>query len=99
MWELLGISKSATITGFVGAILAALQGKNRRVFERVLAFGIGFCVAVLGPDLVILWFDMKPTPSLYSALGFFLGYFGYRWTDGVMQLDMKEIASSWLKKS
>jgi len=98
MFEFLGISKSATITGLIGSTLAALQGKDRGKVERFIAFCVGTAVAVLTPDLAIAAFELKPAPSLYSALGFFLGYFGFRLMDAAMQLDLKEIAATWLKK-
>ena len=98
MLEWLGLNKAATVAGFVGSGLAAMQGKGRARVERFIAFAVGFGVAIFAPELVIQLFQLKPAPALYSALGFFLGYFGFRLMDAVMNIDLKEIASSWLKK-
>jgi hypothetical protein len=98
MLEWLGLDKAATVTGLIGSGLASLQGKNRGRVERCIAFLVGFSVAIFTPEIVIAMFELKPKPALYSALGFFLGYFGFRLMDAVMQLDLKEIALSWLKK-
>lgn len=98
MLEWLGATKAATVTGLIGSGLAALQGKNRGRWERLIAFAVGSGVAILTPELVIQVFELKPTPALYSALGFFLGYFGFALMDAVMQIDIKDILTGWLKK-
>ena len=98
MLEWLGLNKAAALTGVIGSGLAALQGKARSKIERGIAFAIGFAVAVFTPELAIAAFELKPAPPLYSALGFFLGYFGFRLMDAVMQVNLKEIAESWLKR-
>lgn len=98
MFDWLGLDRAATFTGLVGSGLAALQGKDRGRVERCVAFAVGFAVAVFTPEIVIQLFSLKPAPALYSALGFFLGYFGFRLMDSVMNIDFKEIATSWLKK-
>lgn len=97
MLEYFGLNKIATLTGLIGAALAALQGSRGR-WERLVAFAVGSAVAIFSPQLVVEIFELKPTPALFSALGFFLGYFGFRLMDAVMQIDLKEIAASWLKK-
>lgn len=105
MLESLGLSKAGIAGGAIGAAISALQGNNRTRTERVLNFLAGFGIASYVPSLIISYFALKETPSIYGGLGFFLGFFGMAIFDALMQaaknlkdLNWKEILESWLKR-
>lgn len=101
---MLGINKAAASTGLVGAAIAALRANAKRL-QRFLIFMLGGFVGTLLPPLIVKWGKMEPDPTVYSALGFFLGYFGISLLEAMQNafdklraFDWNETFKSWFKR-
>lgn len=101
----LGINIVSGVSGFFGALLAALRAQNQTRTEKVLSFLTGVGFAMWLPAVVMKWFKIDDDPAIRGALGFVLGYFGMSLMDALTaamqqlrQVDFKKIIEGWLER-